>query len=100
MPRFMLLAAATLLTVAPLRPADADIAKLGSPGGQPVTVGSNLQATCWQQGIKVIEEGGLEGVNVGSLLATNAVNFKRPDQGGAAVMIVPVATAVCLITAR
>ncbi|GBD43933.1 hypothetical protein HRbin40_01416 [bacterium HR40] len=92
-----LLASATSVTAAA---AGIDTRPQPKPGGQLAIEAERLDAVCFQQGSKIFEAGGFRAVDLGSVLSDASVRLKREGGQGAAVLVVPVADAVCIVTAR
>lgn len=69
-------------------------------GGQVAVEAKNLAAACYQQGVKIFEADGFRGVDLGTVLNETSVRLSRDDAEGSAVIMVPLADAVCFVTAH
>lgn len=70
------------------------------PGGQLAIEAERLQATCFQQGVKIFEAEGFRAVDLGTVLNETTVRLRRDGEQGASLLVVPLADAVCFVTAR
>ncbi len=68
--------------------------------GQRLISSDNLELQCWQQGIKIIDEEGLGGVSVSTLLQQESVSFGAATGRSPTVLLLSLDEATCLVRAR
>lgn len=56
-----------------------------------------LRAQCWQKGIKVVDEDNLRGLSITAATRQDTVTFKRGDDEGASVFLLPLGESLCLL---
>lgn len=95
-----LLAVAALALTAGAAAAGIDTRPPPKAGGQLVVEAKSLAAACYQQGVKIFEADGFRGVDLGTVLDETTVRLSREAPEGSAVIMVPLADAVCFVTAR
>jgi hypothetical protein len=69
------------------------------PRVDPVPVTNNLvlRTQCWQEGIKIIDQGGLRGIDLNTLTRQQSVTFKREGDQQASVFLLPFRDGLCLV---
>lgn len=98
--RVALLAAGLVAVLGGAAAAGIDTRPPPKAGGQLAVEARELAATCYQKGTKIFEGTGFRGVDLGTVLAESTVRLSRDGSGGASVIMVPLADAVCFVTAR
>jgi hypothetical protein len=101
----LLIAACVAGLVAPVALTRGEVAKTGEPQPKPrperLTPGPGpevtLRAQCWQEGVKIIDQDGLQGVSLRALTEQQSVSFKRRAEGHPSVFLLPFADALCLV---
>ncbi|MGF1475154.1 MAG: hypothetical protein ACFB6S_06265 [Geminicoccaceae bacterium] len=89
-----MMAAALLLLAA--GPTQGELLKRGSSSTKITSEGA-LQVACWQEGVKIIDETALEGVNIGALIESETLIFRELEDGDKRVLVVPLDEALCLV---
>ena len=56
-----------------------------------------LRAQCWQKGVKVVDEDDLRGLSITAATRRDTVTFKRGDDEGASVFLLPLGESLCLL---
>jgi hypothetical protein len=56
-----------------------------------------LRAQCWQKGVKVVDEKNLRGLSITAATRRDTVTFKRADDEGASVFLLPLGESLCLL---
>ncbi|CAK0782017.1 exported hypothetical protein [Gammaproteobacteria bacterium] len=64
--------------------------------GNPVPAGP-VHLQCWQYGVKVIDERGLEQTALSSTREPGVMSFRRDADAKGSVLVVPTANAICLV---
>lgn len=77
----------------------ADISTPGMTGGEMIHGATELETKCYQHGTKIVDVGGLEGLNLGTILRDRVLTLKRSGSDGASVVIVPLNETVCVVSA-
>jgi hypothetical protein len=62
-----------------------------------VPVEQPLRAQCWQEGVKIIDQTGLEGLALTEALKLQAVSFRGRESEQPETLILPFADGMCLI---
>jgi hypothetical protein len=82
-----------------------EIAKTGEPQPRPAPEAHQvtppaelaLKTQCWQHGIKIIDQAGLEGLSLNAQNKQNSVSFKRQAETQPTVFILPFPDGLCLV---
>jgi hypothetical protein len=81
-----------------------EISRTGEPAPPPergeitlVPVAQPLRAQCWQEGVKIIDQAGLEGLALNQVLKQQSVSFRGSERGQPETLILPFADGMCLI---
>jgi hypothetical protein len=98
-----LLAGVALLATAPL--VRSEISRNGEPAPDAVPLEralvppgeQQLTAQCWQEGVKIIDQTGLQGLALTEFVKQQAVTFGGPRGERPKTLILPFADAICLI---
>jgi hypothetical protein len=72
-------------------------AKLLADGPPPVHDSQNLRVQCWQEGVKIIDREGLQGLSLNSVTRQESVGFKRRDDLQPSTFLLPFNDGLCLI---
>jgi hypothetical protein len=56
-----------------------------------------LRAQCWQRGVKIVDEDDLRGLSITAATRRDTVTFKRSDDEGASVFLLPLGESLCLL---
>lgn len=101
----LLLTALAVALVAPITLTRGEVTKTGEPdpvpsrervAPRPVHDGV-LRAECWQQGVKIIDQEGLQGLSLNAATRDVSVSFKRTNEDQPSVFLLPFADGLCLI---
>ena len=101
----LLVAACGLALLAPISLLRSEVSKTGEPEPRPgperLALGPTsdvaLRAQCWQEGVKIIDQDGLQGLSLKALTEQQSVSFKRLAETNASVFILPFADGLCLV---
>ncbi|MCB2012677.1 MAG: hypothetical protein R3C70_14690 [Geminicoccaceae bacterium] len=85
----MLLAGTSLAGIDKVRPAQG----LQSVGGN-----APLRVQCWQEGRMVLEQHGLEGLNMGPLLKDSTLQLRRRGEQATSLVITHLGDSLCIVT--
>jgi hypothetical protein len=97
--------ACVLALVLPISLTRGEVTKTGEPEPRPaperLAPGPGpevaLRAQCWQEGVKIIDQDGLQGLSLKALTEQQSVSFKRRAEAGPSVFILPFADGLCLV---
>jgi hypothetical protein len=66
---------------------------------EPVPIHNNvvLRTQCWQEGVKIVDQGGLRGIDLNAVTRQRSVSFKRQGEKQPSVFLLPLADALCLV---
>jgi len=69
------------------------------PTIDPVPVHNNvvLRTQCWQEGVKIIDQGGLRGIDLNAVTRQQSVSFKREGEQQPSVFLLPFGDGLCLV---
>lgn len=103
--RAWLLAGAMLLGFVPLSLAVGEVSRTGveappaavTEPPRPVHGPGPVRVECWQEGVRILEEGGLRGLSIPGATRESSISFSRQGDPNASVFLLPVADGVCLI---
>jgi hypothetical protein len=101
----VLVAACAIALVAASSLGRSEIAKTGEPEPRPAPEARKvappaeleLHAQCWQDGIKVIDQVGLNGLSLNAQNKENSISFKRRAETQPTVFILPFPDGLCLV---
>jgi hypothetical protein len=91
-----------LLAVAPLGRGEVTVTSEPAPRPEPeqitlVPEASVLRAQCWQHGVKIIDQTGLQGLALSETQKQQAVTFRGESGAQPRTLIMPFADGMCLI---
>jgi hypothetical protein len=56
-----------------------------------------IRVQCWQKGLKIIDEGNLQGLSINAATSRDTVTFKREGDANASTYLIPFDHSLCLI---
>lgn len=71
--------------------------QVAEPEGTRATEPVPLRLECWQNGELIIQESGLEGLNLGAVLREHSALFRRQAGEAAEVVVLALGDATCLV---
>ncbi|MCB1970760.1 MAG: hypothetical protein R3D03_21195 [Geminicoccaceae bacterium] len=86
----LLLAGAARAEISKARPSPAPL--------QPVAGDQPLRVQCWQHGVLVLEQHGLEGLNMGPLLQESTLQLRRRGERPTSLFIAQLGDSLCMVT--
>jgi hypothetical protein len=64
---------------------------------RPVHGDRALQLRCWQEGVKIVDQGALAGLSLNAVTKQRSVGFKRQGDSQPTIFLLPFADSLCLI---